>query len=86
MANPPEGGGVKLDGVSEGSPAEKAGLKEGDVIVKFAGKDVKDIESYMAAMAGSKPGDEVEIIVKRGGKETTAKAKLGSRPGASPKN
>ncbi|MDB5351898.1 MAG: putative aminopeptidase [Planctomycetota bacterium] len=82
----PEGGGVKLDGVSEGSPAEKAGLKEGDVIIKFAGKDVKDIEGYMAAMSGNKPGDEVDIVVKRDGKETTLKAKLGARPGGSPKN
>ena len=86
MANPPEGGGVKLDGVSEGSPAEKAGLKEGDVIVKFAGKDVRDLGSYMAAMSSKKVGDTVDVVVKRDGKEKTFRVKLASRPGAGPKN
>jgi len=77
---------VKIDGVSEGSPAEKAGLKGGDVIVKFAGKDVKDIEGYMQAMSGHKPGETVEIVVKREGQETTLKATLGSRPGGASRN
>lgn len=80
------GEGVKLDGVSEGGPAEKAGLKEGDVIVKFAGKDVRDLGSYMAAMSSKKVGDTVEVVVKRDGKEKTFRVKLASRPGAGPKN
>ncbi len=79
-ADVPEGGGVKLDGVTAGSPAEKGGIKAGDIIIKFDGKDVKEIESYMAAMSTRKPGDEVEIIVKRDGKEVPLKVKLGTRP------
>lgn len=82
----PEGGGVKLDGVSEGGPAEKAGLKAGDVIVKFGGKEVKDIDSYMTAMGQHKAGDTVEVVVMRDGKEVKLEAKLTPRPGASPKN
>lgn len=80
------GQGVKLDGVSEGGPAEKAGLKEGDVIIKFAGKDVKDLDTYMAAMGDKKPGDTVDVVVKRGEKEMTFKVKLTARPGSSTKN
>ncbi len=74
------GEGVKLEGVSEGSPAEKAGLKGGDIIVKFGDLKVVDVESFMAALGSRKPGDEVEVVVLRDGKETTLKAKLGSRP------
>jgi hypothetical protein len=72
--------GVKLDGVSDGSPAEKAGLKGGDIIVRFAGLPVRDIESYMTALSSKKPGDTVEIVVQRGEETVTLKATLGSRP------
>ncbi len=78
-----DGEGVKLDGVNEGSPADKAGLRGGDIVVKFGGLDVKDVESYMAAMSTRKPGEEVEVVVKRGEKEVTLKAKLGERPSRS---
>lgn len=75
-----EGKGVVLEGVTPGSPAEKAGLKEGDRITKFGGKDVTDVESYMAAMGGFKPGDVVEIVLDREGKPLTVKATLATRP------
>jgi S1-C subfamily serine protease len=78
--------GVVLEGVTEGSPAEKAGLKGGDRIIRFAGKDVKNIEGYMEAMSGSKPGDSVEIVVVRDGKDVTVKATLGTRPSRSSQN
>lgn len=74
--------GVKLDGVSEGSPAEKAGLKGGDIIVKFDGKKVGNIEDYMEFLGQRKPGDTVEVGVLRDGKEETLKATLGTRPSA----
>jgi hypothetical protein len=61
--------GVKLEGVSENSPAEKAGIKGGDIIVKFDGKDVANIEDFMERLMPKKPGDEVEVVVKRGDKE-----------------
>lgn len=75
-----EGEGVKLDGVSEGSPAEKAGLKGGDVIVGFAGQPVKDVESYMVALGSRKPNDEVEVVILREGERKSLKVKLGARP------
>ena len=78
--------GVKLDGVTEGSPADKAGLKAGDVIIKFANLPVKDIESYTVALGSKKPGDEVEIVVQRDGKEVTLKATLSERKSATPRD
>ncbi len=74
------GKGVKLAGVREGSPAEKGGLKSGDVIIKFAGKPVSTISDYMESLSRGKPGDVVELGVQRDGKETTLKVTLGKRP------
>jgi hypothetical protein len=74
--------GVLLEGVTPGSPAEKAGLKGGDVIVKFAGKTVLDVEDYMAGLQSHKAGEKVDVVVKRGDAETTIEVTLGSRSGA----
>lgn len=74
--------GVKLDGVAEGSPAEKAGLKGGDLIVKFDGKEIANIEDFMEGLSRHKPGDSIDIVVLREGKETPLKATLGTRSGA----
>ena len=76
--------GVKLVGVSEGSPAEKAGIKGGDVIIKFGEFKVEGIEGYMNAMSSKKPGDEVDVLVVRDGKEALIKVKLGTRPAVRP--
>ena len=74
--------GVKLDGVTEGSPAEKAGLRAGDIIIRFDGKRVGSIEDYMEYLSSRKPGDTVEVIIQRDGKEESLKATLGSRSSA----
>lgn len=71
--------GFKLSGVSDGSPAEKAGLKAGDIIIKFGGKDVKNIYDYMYAIQDHKPGEEVDVLVKRGEEEISLKVTLGLR-------
>ncbi len=71
--------GFKIAGVNDGSPAEKAGLKAGDVIIKFGDKTVKNIYDYMYAMQGYKPGDIVEVIVLRDGQELKLSLTLGSR-------
>ncbi len=63
------GDGFRLAGVRDGSPADKGGLKEGDLIVRFAGKPVSTIYDYMAAMETCNPGDRVEVVVKRKGTE-----------------
>jgi PDZ domain/Peptidase family M28 len=73
--------GMKIQGVSEGSPAEKGGLKCGDVIIRLGDKKVGTIYDYMEALGAYKPGDEVDVLVKRDGKEVKLRVKLGSRPG-----
>ena len=75
------GKGVKLSGVQTGSPAEKGGLKGGDIVIKMAGKPVGTIQDYMESLSTGKPGDEVEVVVKRDGKDVLLKVKLGNRPG-----
>jgi Tol biopolymer transport system component len=63
-----EAAGVKLSGVRGGSPAEKAGLKGGDVIVEFAGQKIKNIYDYTYALDAVKIGQPVEVVVQREGK------------------
>ena len=73
-------GGVKLSGTREGSPAEKAGLLSGDVIVAFAGKPVKNLYDYTYVLRAQKPGDVVQIDILRGTEKKTLTATLGKRP------
>ena len=72
-------GGVALTGVRGGSPAEKAGIKAGDVIVKMDGKDVKDLMAMTEVLRAHKAGDTIEIVVKRNGADVVTHATLGTR-------
>jgi membrane-associated protease RseP (regulator of RpoE activity) len=67
------GKGVKLDGVRPESPASRAGLARGDVIVKVGGHDVGNIHDYMFALGDLSPGAEVVIEVEREGKRVALK-------------
>lgn len=60
--------GVKLSGTRGGSPAEKAGLKGGDVIVEFAGQKIANIYDYTYAIEAVKIGQPVKVVVLRDGK------------------
>lgn len=59
--------GVKLSGVRGGGPAEKAGLKGGDVIVEFGGKTIANIYDYTYAMDAVKIGQPAQVVVLRDG-------------------
>lgn len=71
--------GVRVVDVSEGSGAEKAGLKKGDIIVSVAGKSETDVEAFTNHIRSLKPQEEVEIVYIPAGekKEKKVKAKLG---------
>ncbi len=73
--------GLRLTGVSPGSPADRAGLKGGDVIVSFDGKPVSDLYDYTDALRARTPGDVVEVLALRDGQRLTFTATLGSRGG-----
>ena len=60
------GSGVRADGVTEGRPASKAGLKAGDVIVKLGETVVTSMESYMQALNRLNKGEKTKVVYKRG--------------------
>jgi len=71
--------GAKIQSVSKGSAAEKAGLKEGDIITKVGDKTVDGPETLLEAVSSMKPKDEVKVYYKRDGKENSTNAILGER-------
>jgi hypothetical protein len=73
--------GMKLMGVRPDSPADKGGLKTGDVIIEFGGLPVKDLYSYTNALYSHKPGDVVKVVVMRGTQRVELTVTLGTRGG-----
>lgn len=69
--------GAEVTNVSKGSAAEKAGLKEGDIITKVNDKKVEDPSDLSEAIGSYKPKEEVTVYYKRDGKDMSAKAVLG---------
>jgi Tol biopolymer transport system component len=63
--------GVKLSGVRGGGPADKAGLKGGDIIVEFGGKKIANIYDYTYAMDAVKIGQPLPVVVLRDGQRVT---------------
>jgi hypothetical protein len=74
-------GGVRLVGVRAGSPAEKAGLRGDDIITRIGRTETPDLQAMTDALRIHKPGETVEIVVRRGAAVTTLKATLGERGG-----
>ncbi len=66
------GEGVRADGVTEGRPASKAGLKAGDVIIQLGPHKVSSVESYMQALNQFNKGDKTKINFKRGNETVEA--------------
>jgi len=64
-----DGKGMRIDGVREGKPAQLAGLIKGDIIINMAGKDIKDIYTYMEVLGSFHKGDKKDITVLRDGNE-----------------
>jgi len=60
------GTGVRADGISDGRPAQKAGIKAGDVIIQLGETNVSSLENYMQALGKFKKGDKANVKFKRG--------------------
>ena len=60
------GTGVRADGVTDGKPAQKAGLKAGDIIIQLGDVNVSSLENYMQALGKFKKGEKVKVKFKRG--------------------
>ncbi len=74
-----QGAGVRIGGVRTGSPAERAGVRAGDVLVRFAGTTVRTLEDLSFALRSRRPGDRVEFSVVRDGAERRLEAVLEER-------
>jgi hypothetical protein len=74
-----EGGGVRVGDVRAGSPAAAAGVKAGDVIVRFAGMAVATLQDFTFALRSRRPGDRVDVTVLRDGEAHQLDAVLGER-------
>jgi S1-C subfamily serine protease len=72
--------GVVLTDVASGSPAERAGLQQGDVIVAMDGKPITDEAGLRAQIQSHKIGDRVQITVNRNGKQFNVQAQLTQAP------
>jgi hypothetical protein len=66
------GPGLRLDGTTAGSPAEKAGLKKGDVLVRVGGKAVESLRGFSEILKDLAPGQTVDVVYQRDGAERTA--------------
>ena len=69
--------GVMINEVIDDSPAEKAGLEDGDVILEFNGKTISDNGDLTKAVRGTSPGEEVKVVVLRNGKNKTIEIEVG---------
>ena len=72
--------GALVTEVAENSPAERAGLKPGDVIVEYNGKPVKNVAELRTMVALTPPGTKVKLVVVRKGKRKTLEVTIGNQP------
>ena len=73
--------GALVADVTKGSPADAAGIKQGDVIVGFDGKDIAEVHNLPPLVAATPIGKEVPITILRSGTEHALKVKVGQMPG-----
>jgi hypothetical protein len=72
--------GLRLSGVADGGPAERAGLQEGDVIIEFAGVAIANVHDYARALGAAKIGESIAVVYLRDGKQLVATLTPTARP------
>src|SRR4051794_15787067 len=75
-----EANGAMVAGVNEDGPADKAKIKNGDIILKFNGQDVKEMRTLPRIVAETEIGKQVPVVLWRDGKEVTVQAAVGELP------
>jgi S1-C subfamily serine protease len=63
-----DGTGMRIDGVTNGKPAQLSGLEKGDVLIRMGDDDIRNVEGYMKALAKVNKGDTIKVKVMRQGK------------------
>jgi serine protease Do len=76
------GKGALIAEVYEGSPAEEAGLKRGDVVIEYNGEKVEEPLDLSINVGQSKPGSDVKLVVLRGGEKKELAVKIGKQKGS----
>jgi hypothetical protein len=61
-----EGQGLRIDGVTDGKPAAKAGMQKGDIVIQLGSQDIGSMQDYMKALSQFKKGDKAPVKIKRG--------------------
>jgi hypothetical protein len=74
-------GGVRITGVRSGSPAEIAGLKGGDILVRIGDVDVTDLQTMTDILRSYRPGDTADLVYIRDGQRVATKVTFGKRGG-----
>jgi S1-C subfamily serine protease len=77
---PAADGGAEIGEVVANSPAARAGLRQGDTIVEIADQPVREPDDVSAVVNARRPGDEVRVVVERGGERRTLTVTLGTQP------
>ena len=67
------------DSVAVGSPADRAGLRSGDVITKIDGHEIRTFDDLSGTITAHKPGDTIQLEIVRAGKTITVSVTLASR-------
>ncbi len=76
-----EGDGALIDKVNSDTPAERAGLEKGDVVVAVEGERVTDGKALIVAIRSHQPGETIEFTYVRDGREESTTVTLGSETG-----
>jgi putative serine protease PepD len=74
--------GAHVTSVASGSPASRAGVQTGDVVTAVDGSAIADAQALRAAVDEHKPGDKIELTIRRAGQTKTLTLTLGTRPAA----